>query len=95
MIFLITGITLFTLHFPHEHERKNPDSIDVTETGQILSADTDHCPACLFYLKTDLIETKYDGNPFYSFWEFNIPDEVFLSDLYEFIVKGRSPPTLI
>jgi hypothetical protein len=91
---MIAGNVLLTLHSHHEHERDDPHSIDVTETGQTLSADTDYCPACLFYLKTDLLKTTYDGNPFYSSWEFNIPDEVFIPDVYEIIVKGRSPPTV-
>ncbi|NBC64973.1 MAG: hypothetical protein GVY07_04830 [Bacteroidetes bacterium] len=86
-------ISLFhTHHAHHEFESDEQYSNDIASTDQSISSDVNFCPTCIFFLKTDLLETTYNGVVFHSSKELDIPDEVFLPHAYEVLIKGRSPP---
>lgn len=95
LIFMITGTISFAFHSHQEIEWNENHLTDNNETETSISADTDYCPVCLFLLKTDLFETSHDGAVFNSSQQIPISVATTYFTAFQFIVKGRSPPTVI
>lgn len=95
LVFMTIGTFSFTFHSHQELVWNEYYLSDIADIKHSISADTDYCPVCLFLLETDLLERSFDGAAFHLSEQLSIPIEVIPFSAFEFIVKGRSPPSVI